>query len=110
MGADGQRGEWRNTEALTLTANGTGNNAFPSFSSDGSEVHQSFHLIIRIPHDPDAAPTAAQTPADLQAGQYIAKCCCAVLGCLQSAMTLVLLLIMVSLACDSKLTYLIKCR
>lgn len=38
---DGQHGEWRNTEALTLTANGTGNNAFPSFSSDGSEVRQS---------------------------------------------------------------------
>ena len=25
-------------DVLTLTANGTGNNAFPSFSSDGSEV------------------------------------------------------------------------
>ncbi|CAL8471581.1 g11123 [Coccomyxa elongata] len=35
---DGQHGEWFNTEALTLTANGTGNNAFPSFSSDGSEI------------------------------------------------------------------------
>jgi len=38
--ADGQDGEWHNTDARTLTANGTGNNAFPSFVSDGSEVRQ----------------------------------------------------------------------
>ena len=38
--ADGSSGsqDWGNAEVLRLTKNGTGNNAFPAFSSDGSEV------------------------------------------------------------------------
>lgn len=38
--ADGSSGseDWGNADVLKLTKNGTGNNAFPAFSSDGSEV------------------------------------------------------------------------
>ena len=38
--ADGSSGseDWGNADVLKLTRNGTGNNAFPAFSSDGSEV------------------------------------------------------------------------
>jgi hypothetical protein len=34
----GQSWDLGDVNVLTLTSNGTGNNAFPSFSSDGSEV------------------------------------------------------------------------
>ena len=38
--ADGESGskEWGNADVLKLTANSTGNNAFPAFAPDGSEV------------------------------------------------------------------------
>ena len=48
--ADGSSGseEWGNADVLKLTKNGTGNNAFPSFSSDGSEVSFCLSLDLHV--------------------------------------------------------------
>ena len=40
----GEESEFGDADVLMLTRNGTGNNAFPSFSSDGSEVGGSYCL------------------------------------------------------------------